>query len=218
MSALARGSSGSGPVRREEEVDGMEVNALQPCPVSARRYCDLVWQQRPGWVVAGIGAKGHFSGTSYKYVGFRERPYRWPDERNTLVSELLTQSVSSDVFVTVMLRSRPSRKRGTGTALPGQFAWLDADPWDDERNRLLVDAGSPVHRVSSGGPGGGEHVYVDLGEPLAASLVGAYCQRLAKRFDTDNWGGDNKFLRLPGTFNHKGRAQGRSSAPVRWLT
>ena len=189
---------------------------LLPNLGAAARYCDLLYEDRPGWVIAGAGVNGHFTKASYEYDHFVEMPYRWPTQRSDMLRQLLEKSAADDIFVTVLLRSAPNRRVKTSRALRGRYAWIDADPWDEERNARLASAGRPIHRVSSGG--GGEHVYVDLGDLQPSAKVGDYSRKLALRFSTDTWGGENKVLRLPGTFNHKGRARGGGSRLVQWLT
>jgi len=194
------------------------VTAPLPDRAAAELWCRLLWEGRPGWAVTAVGLDGYFTAVGrYGFRAFRQRSFRWPDEREDLLDRLLFAATEADVYVAPLLRDRPSRQHRRSRPLEGRHAWLDADDWDDDRQAELVTTGAKVWSVASGGGPGNRHLYVDLGELLPGAEVTRYSARLAQAFGTDTHGGDNKLLRLPGTYNHKPHLAGGQPAEVRWL-
>ncbi len=168
--------------------------------------------------MGALGFDGEFVGGTYKYTGgLRHVAHRWPAKKDAFLDKMLLAAPTADVFVCPLLRSGPSRRKATSSALPGRYAWADADRWDEARQAVLDKAGVTALRVHSGGGTGGEHLYIDLDEDFEADEIVAYNARLQIKLGTDGHGGDNKLLRLPGTFNHKTRAAGGVSGRVCWV-
>ncbi len=191
---------------------------LEVCRACAIRWTDQLWGDRRGWAMGALGFDGTFVGRSYKYPGgLRHVAHRWPAEKDAFLDTMLLAAPTADVFICPLLRSGPSRRKETSKALQGRYAWADADQWDEARQAVLDVAGVNVLRVSSGGGTGGEHLYIDLAKDCEAEDIVAYNARLQIKLGTDGHGGDNKLLRLPGTFNHKPRAAGAVSGRVCWV-
>jgi hypothetical protein len=185
---------------------------------AADRWCRLIWGERHGQAQTARRYNGHDHGCKDGKDLFKAKAYGWPTDADRLIEELLSEALVADIYVCPLLRDKPNRRKADSHPLMGRYAWMDADGWDDERQALLLSTGLEVLTVGSGGPKGGRHLYVDLTQDFPGAVVAEWSRRLAKGFHTDTYGGDNKLLRLPGTFNHKGRAAGGSSGAVRWLT
>lgn len=181
---------------------------------AAALWADRIWGERQGWAIGGRGVNGHWVGGSYKFSTIEHVHGRWPDERDALLTRLVSAGEADDVFVAPLLRDSPNRRAADSRALRGSVLWMDADPWDAQHDDALANL-PVVFKVASGSPGC-MHVYIDLGEEMEAGQIVAHNRSLKRRFRVDDPGGDNKLLRLPGTQNHKGRAKGGSSAPVCW--
>ena len=86
-------------------------------------------------------------------------------------SHLLTAAAANDAYVSPLLRDRPSRRHTDSRPLEGQYAWLDADDWDDDRHAELVTTGAEVWSVASGGGPGNRHLEPP-GHPRAGWQLG----------------------------------------------
>ena len=151
----------------------------------------------------------------YDFDRWQERPGRWPDDRDRFLEEALEKAHEVDVYVAPYLRSNPSRKRGN--ALPS--SWLYADLDEAPSGQLKTPSG-----VLLLGPGGllvgsgqGRHVYPRLPDDLEPDELERLNRHLAHSLGADAGWSETKVLRLPGTWNHKGRARGGKSAPIEFL-
>jgi len=145
----------------------------------------------------------------YKHDPFRQKSYRLPQERQHLLEDVSAAVArGEDVFITPLLRDAPTRALDKSQPRPARSVWLDVDGWSQDLERDLIALGLPCHLVDSGGIGDRRHAYVDLGRVLPGLQVADYARRLANALGTDTSGGNNKFLRPPGTFNHKARLLG----------
>ncbi len=175
-------------------------------------WFDRMWGDQQGFAQTALRDRRPGSGKP-----FEARAYRWPAQRDELPEALLAAALSLDVYVGVLLRDRPSRKSSRSSPLPGRYAWVDADPWGPEQVQLAASLPAATLMVESGAPGH-LHLYVDLGELRPGAEVAELSRQLTDRFGCDDFGGDNKLLRLPGTFNHKYVERGQPPLPVRWRT
>lgn len=205
-----------------ELVPWLAVGTSQPSDAARRtmavRWTELIWGGREGYAAMGLGSGPTLVAGKYDYSNFRQRYFRWPADVDELLELGLAEAADGDVFVCPLLRDRPSR-HGSGSApLPGSWAWIDADPWCDQQQRRLAAYGTDVVTVLSGGRPNNCHLYVNLGQDYTGVQVAAVSACLAKVLGTDTAGGNNKFLRLPGTFNHKPAAAGRAPMPVVMLS
>jgi len=171
-------------------------------------YLDLVYADSAGFSVCGFGRPVLLAGR-YKHDPFRQKSYRLPQQRQHLLDDVSAAVArGEDVFITPLLRDAPSRALNKSQPLPARWVWLDVDGWSQDLERDLIALGLPCHLVDSGGIGDRRHAYVDLGRVLPGLQVAGYARRLANVLGTDTSGGNNKFLRPPGTFNHKARLLG----------
>jgi RepB DNA-primase from phage plasmid len=177
----------------------------------AERWVAAVWGDRTGYFHFAFGFGGDFNANSkYMFARWQERSGRWPDDRDRFLEEALRRAPEEDVYVAPYLRSNPTRKKGN--ALPASVLYADIDELREESRgfeRLLIDPGGLL--VSSGE---GLHVYVRLPTALAPAELESLNRHLAHRLHADSGWAENKVLRLPGTWNHKGRARGEDSRPV----
>jgi hypothetical protein len=174
-----------------------------------------LWGDRDGHACLCVGVDGHLGpGGRYEFRRFSQCFHRWPEGRHQLLAQAMAAADQADVYVGVLLRSRPSRR--AGTAQPGRVAWADVDgPWTSQRAQALGRlAGWPTWQVQSGS---GRHLYLPLEELEPPERLEGWNRRLAALLDADSGWSQTKLLRLPGTYNHKPRAAGGRSRLVRWL-
>ena len=177
----------------------------------AERWVDALWGERPGHSLFAFGIGGHLNANEhYEFEHWHDRHGRWPDDRDRFLDEAIERASVDDVFVAPLLRSKPNRKRGS--ALPSAWLYADVDrPQPAILSPLLAGGGLLVHSGS-----GGFHVYLHLEEELEPAKLERLNRHLAHALQADSGWSETKLLRLPGTLNHKGRARGGESAPVRF--
>lgn len=175
-------------------------------PAQAELWFDRVWGERRGFAQTGLRWRSEGQ--------FTAQAYAWPVQRAVLHEALMRAAPLADVYVGVLLRNRPHR-RSSGGPLPGRYAWVDADPWGHGQEQLAATLPAPWWAVESGAPGH-RHLYVDLGELRPGLEVARLSKLLSHKLGGDDFGGDNKLLRLPGTLNHKYVSQGQPPLPVRF--
>jgi hypothetical protein len=91
----------------------------------ATRFVDALWADSHAWACLAVRDGGRWS----------EHFYRWPAERDDLLTTAMEASATADVYVAPALRSR--QRRTKDTAVPGAWAWADVDLiGDDARDRL----------------------------------------------------------------------------------
>ena len=169
-----------------------------------------VWGDREGFACLGIGFGPHYQGNGYKHRRFVEDFFVWPDQAGSLVDKAFEYADEADVYVGVLLRNSRSRKKGT--ALPGRVVWADLDePRDEDRGfeRLLI--GPRGLLVNSGN---GSHPYLWLPEELEPPEIEELNRHLAHTLGADAGWSETKYLRLPGTLNHKPAALGGLAVSV----
>jgi hypothetical protein len=158
-------------------------------PDQAARFVDALWSDDLGWACLATLAEGRW----------REHFYRWPAERDDLLSHALRAAERADVYVAPALRSQ--RRRTKDTAIPGPWAWADVDVVGDAARVRLVLLGPMV--VASGSPRS-FHVYVRLAEaPEDIEELEVWNRRLARFLEADAKHDASAVLRLPGTLNRK---------------
>jgi hypothetical protein len=179
----------------------------------AAAWVDALWGERDGHFHFAFGVDGYFDeADKYDFKHWQERSGRWPDDRDRFLEEAITRAPVVDVYVAPYLRSNSSRKKGN--ALPS--SWLYADV-DDALEAVKGPSG-----VLLLGPGGllidsgrGRHPYLRLPEELEPGELEQLNRHLARALNADAGWAENKVLRRPGTWNHKGRAlAGGVSYPV----
>lgn len=187
---------------------------VRTCLNMARDWAETIWGEREGWGCALFAFDGHVENGKYKHGEITPRFYRWPDACDEFANNCLAMADQGDVYAGVLLRERPSRRQSESLALPGYWAWMDADDWDSARQTELESFDTQIITVMSGGKPEKRHLYVDLGREYAGRHVAAISAKLAARLGTDTYGGDKKLLRVPGTYNNKPAAEGGERARV----
>lgn len=185
--------------------------------LEAELWCASVWSDRTGWAIAAVGHDPYLVDSKLKHRRFQQFAFEWPADRDRMLGVLLPRASTCDTYVAPLLRDAPNRRAADSAPLPGRYAWLDADEWDEDRQRVLDGLHTRVLTVESGGGPGRLQLYVDLGRELPGHIVAGVSRELAQRCSTDTYGGDTKLLRLPGTLNHKPRLRGGEPGRVRVL-
>jgi len=197
-----------------------EQKAHTPSPAARRRwalwFAHRLWRGIDGYVCVARGSGGHFGPTgSYEFERFAHEFHRWPNDFECAVGGIINASETRDIYISPMLRASRSRLKGSGAA--SRYLWADCDgPWTTEREQRWVQMWSPgSFQVASGT---GRHAYLDLEQITPPDEVVERNRRLAAHLDADAKWDDAVVLRLPGTYNHKGRARGGASDLVRVVT
>ncbi len=177
-------------------------------------YVDLHYGHRSGYAVLGLR---RVLEDPFRFGSFGERFYPWPAERSTLCRDALAAATTDDVFIAPLLRDSATRKIDRSAPLAGSLVWLDVDGWTNDLEQALAELALPCHLVDSGGLGQRRHVYVDVGQLLPGEEIAGLADQLARVLGTDTAGGNNKYLRPPGTLNHKPCKDGQPPGEVRWL-
>lgn len=180
----------------------------------AVHWVDQVWGDRRGHCHFAFGVGGHFNDSNkYEFERWIERSGEWPRCRDQFLADAITKSAECDVYVAPYLRSNASRKKGN--ALPSNILYADVDSLDGIAGfeRALIGPGGLLV-----GSGRGRHPYLRLPEELEPTELERWNRRLARALHADAGWAENKVLRLPGTWNHKTRAQGAPSLPVALVT
>lgn len=202
------------------EVDRFTPDGVGYCDEHAERrqwiedFVGRLWEGLDGYACLWRGLGGHFDARdSYKFADVAQEFYVWPHDRERFIGKALASAETADVYTTPMLRSSRSRKKGTGTA--GRHLWVDLDgTWTEDRSEALRRLMTPGSFVILSGSG--RHAYVALIEAQPPEKIEELNRRLAVALDGDaKWEGTS-LLRLPGTWNHKARAKGGTSALVCW--
>jgi putative DNA primase/helicase len=171
----------------------------------AKAYLSTLFPEgAKGFFHFAFGVGGHYNGNgTYEYERFHERSGEWPRDRKRFLDEAMERAKTDDVYVCPYLFPKPGRHKGA--ALPARHFHGDDARVEDERF-MLVDSG--------GGDADSFHPYALTEEELDSEGIRAGCRRLRAATGGDSKIADNDYLRLPGTFNHKARAQGGESRPV----
>jgi hypothetical protein len=169
----------------------------------AARWVDLVWRDRAGYFFFAFGVGGHFDAHGkYAFERWQERYGRWPDDRDRFLTEALERADRDDVYVAPYLRSNASRKKGN--ALPSDVVYADLDAIDPSLNGFESALIGPGGMVVESGQRGHLHVYLHLPGDLDPAELERLNRHLAACLHADAGWAENKVLRLPGTWNHKG--------------
>lgn len=180
--------------------------------VQAAVWAGRIWGTGEGWACIGIGHRGHIPpGGKYQFARMEHRFYSWPTDLKRFLEEAVAVAAQTDVYIIPTLRTGRSAKKGD--ALPGMVAWADVDgDWTPERAAAAEKLGA--WQVASGS--GGRHLYLRLSTTEPPDRLEMWNRRLGAMVGGDAKWAENALLRLPGTFNHKPRAGGGRSVPVRW--
>ena len=192
--------------------------ARSPLPSEERRqrlirqHARALWGDTPGWVAAAEGRGGHITDTgSYDFDTWVPRYFQWPDEASPLIRWALRESRLNDLYVCPLLRKARDCRRGTGLASSWVWADVDSQPTSaaSTKVRPIPDDGYLAVRSSKGNL----QIYLPLDRRVSPDMIEQFNYRLVSCVQADSKWADNSMMRLPGTFNHKGRATGGTS----WL-
>lgn len=159
----------------------------------AAAHLDSLWD--------GAGGTAYLATKDQKTGRWDQLFYRWPADREQLLTAALAQAPTLDVYVGALLHTERNGKEAS--AVPGLSLWAEvdgADLWDVARKvrqlgAKVVKSGTPNHR----------HVYVPLAALTDPATIKAYNHRLTLWLGADPGGWDAaQVLRLPGSVNHKG--------------
>jgi hypothetical protein len=180
----------------------------------AEWWMNAVWGRETGFAAFAVGENGLFRGSTYQFTRFSAIYEPWPGDVAGYAEHLVDISNEADVFAAPLLRRQQSRKQGTGIA--GHYAWVDFDaPAEGSAQQvehLLL--GTSSFAVDSGQH---QHLYVEVQDALRVSELEILNHRLALTLGGDAKWSETTILRPPGSYNHKGRARGAASLPVRLL-
>lgn len=179
-------------------------------------FVDRLWgPQAKGWACLAAGHGPHLDDAGkYRHARFEPTFIAWPVDIDKLVRWAASRAPFCDLYVTPMLRTEKSRKKGrTSTGAGSRWLWCDVDgEWSEERERRWARFdGTGAFMVHSGR---GRHLYVPAGRHLEPAEVEERNRKLAALFAGEKWE-ENAYLRLPGTFNFKTYAAGGVEVPVR---
>ena len=170
---------------------------------AAADFLTFVFGVRHGHAVIAFGLDGHFDATGkYTHRNWSEHGYRWPQERDRLLTDVAREAASGnvDVYVCPALRETPHRRKGN--AAHHDLLFVDRDGHVPLDVAALAELGSLL--VVDSGTAGHEHAYVKLADDPGPERREALCRALADRLGScDAKYSDNDLLRLPGTANHK---------------
>ncbi|MFN8019838.1 MAG: hypothetical protein U0P45_17220 [Acidimicrobiales bacterium] len=165
----------------------------------ALEYGRRLWGDHKGTACIATGRPHVNEAGKYAHRDFAHHFFAWPAEADDFASaavDLAGQAL--DVYVTPMLRTARSAKKGAGAG--GSWCWVDVDgEWTAERSAAVGTLGD-TFTVHSGT---GRHVYVALDGWYEPDEVAGLNRRLRVLLDGDHKWAENALLRVPGTYNRK---------------
>ena len=185
--------------------------------ISSRRqmaqFFDRLYGRRNGIVRCALGVDGRFNDRGTYETKWREDSYKWPERRRQLIRDAISDSSFAEVYVRTTLRAghHPGKK---GNGLGGQFIWADLDHVTSRTRRRLDEVLSVGSFIVHSGQPDHLHIYVKLKAVYRAEVVEGLNRQLDHFLGGDGKWAENTVLRVPGTYNHKGRAAGEESYPV----
>lgn len=156
-------------------------------------YLDMLFGETEGYVA--VASKGDT---------WEEKQFAWPSGRGRLLRWVERRIDECNIFICPALRSERRRIKGDGVNL--RWLWADID-WEKVNDRAAVTRAIkkllPARVLS--GTGKNLHVYLELDEPVGVEEHYRLNQGLRDLLEADAKHPDNSLLRLPGTYNRKGR-------------
>ena len=177
-------------------------------------YLDTVYGQDKGFIHWAKGIDGFYdSNGKYKQKLWLPQHHHWPDQRKSVLAEMIAAADDCDVYVCPYLMVAKNRTKGEAVARRLVHADIDNGMLDADKVRQLGG-----FAVASGSRGNG-HAYISLTDPVTAREHDALCRALGAHLGAvDSKVSDNDVLRPPGTFNHKSAAAGHGApTPVEWV-
>lgn len=135
---------------------------------------------------------------------WEEYQFAWPRGRNRLLRWVKDRMDHANIFICPALRSEKRRVKGDGIEL--DWLWADID-WEKVRDKAAVLEALRALKPAlvRSGTGNNYHVYVQLTEAVSLQDHYRLNQGLRDLLEADAKHPDNSLLRLPGTYNRKGR-------------
>ena len=157
------------------------------------QYLDMFFGDEEGFVA--VASKGDT---------WEEYQFAWPRGRNRLIRWVEQRVNEANIFICPALRGEKRRVKGDGVNL--RWLWADID-WEKVKNKAAVMQALKTLRPAlvRSGTGNNYHVYVKLEEAVSLEEHYRLNQGLRDLLEADAKHPDNSLLRLPGTFNRKGR-------------
>jgi len=156
-------------------------------------YLDMLFGDEEGFVA--VAAKGE---------GWEESQFSWPAGRGRLLRWVERHIDTDNIFICPALRSEKRRVKGDGVSL--DWLWADID-WEKVNDKPAVMAAikqlQPALVYS--GTGKNLHVYLHLSREVTIEEHYRLNQGLRDLLEADAKHPDNSLLRLPGTYNRKGK-------------
>jgi hypothetical protein len=160
---------------------------------SAEQYLDMLFGDAEGYVA--VASKGDT---------WEEKQFSWPSGRGRLLRWVERRIDDCNIFICPSLRSERRRIKGDGVNL--RWLWADID-WEKVTDKpAVVKALKKLlpARVLSG-TGKNLHVYLEIDRAVTVEEHYRLNQGLRDLLQADAKHPDNSLLRLPGTYNRKGR-------------
>jgi len=176
-------------------------------------FLDRLYGLREGVVYAPVGVNGHFTESGrYEHERWHKDYFDWPHDRSRLIEVALELASECDVYICPMLRESESATKGSG--LGGSYCWADIDKVTKTTLALLGELLSQGSFLVRSGQRRHRHAYIHLDGVYSPVQIEELNESLALYVHADFKWAENSVLRLPGTFNHKGRGQDGDSLPV----
>jgi len=154
-------------------------------------FLDFLFEGQDGYV---------YSPTKEPATGYWQ-PYhfKWPDSRESIITHILRQSRTTDVYISPSLFSEGSGKKEAWKG--SQFIWCEFDGNASDAN--IAEIPPPSLRIQSSTKGH-EHWYWRLNTfERNRDVVEGLCRKIAYALGADRSGWDaNQVLRPPGTRHH----------------
>jgi hypothetical protein len=178
-----------------------------------RGYLDAVYLDMTGVAHIALGGGPYLNDKGkYCFKDWTEHQFKWPDEADLVVREILRAAPLSDVYLSPYLTLGDKRHKSSAVARRLVHTDVDSGVLDPEKVRQLGG-----FAVASGSPGNG-HAYLHLTTSVTVPQHTALCRALGAHLGAvDSKIVTSDVLRPVGSYNHKPVLSGGEPVPVRWL-
>ena len=210
-------SPDNGPATAEQSADATTDSANDtPAGDTAqnlRGYLDAVYLDMTGVAHIALGGGPYLNDKGkYCFKDWTEHQFKWPDEADLVVREILRAAPLSDVYLSPYLTLGDKRHKSSAVARRLVHTDVDSGVLDPEKVRQLGG-----FAVASGSPGNG-HAYLHLTTSVTVPQHTALCRALGAHLGAvDSKIVTSDVLRPVGSYNHKPVLSGGEPVPVRWL-
>lgn len=156
-------------------------------------YLDTILGDTKGYVA--VAAKGDT---------WEERQFPWPQGRGRLLRWVEQRVDDANIFICPSVRKENRRVKGDGINL--RWLWADID-WEkvNDKSTVMTRLKELGPALVHSGTGKNVHVYLQLSKAVTIEEHYRLNKGLREYLEADAKFPDNSLLRLPGTFNRKGR-------------